>query len=329
MIPKTSIGLLALMMACMQILHSQSPVSKDQFSSRENISFLSSGVAIKGWLYLPKDTSKGKPPVVVMAPGVSGVKECNYDVYAEKFAKEGLAVVLFDYPNFGESGGNIRQEIDPWEQVESYRDAISFATTDKRLNASKIGVWGGSYAGGHAIVVSALDSRVTCFVAMTPYLGGYEVVSKIPEANRAYLASMFNKDRLNRIQNKAPMTIPVVTNQKGVFCFVQSINAYNFTESFKAYAPNWKNELTLKSLEMQLEYQPGSYIQRTGTKPKLIIAAKNDELIAQPQILAIFQQAAEPKSLLYVEGHHFSPYQESLNEAAAQSSAFFKKYLFN
>jgi len=325
---KTPLILFVVIISGLHLLHAQSAATKDELYSRENITFFSSGVTIKGWLYVPKDTSRGKPPVVVMAPGVSGVKECNYDVYAEKFANEGLAVVLFDYPNFGESGGNIRQEIDPWEQVESYRDAISFAAADKRLNAALIGVWGGSYAGGHSIVVSALDSRVTCFVALTPYLGGHELVSKIPAANRAYLASMFNTDRLNRLQNKAPMTIPVVSNQKGVFCFVQSINAYNFTESFKTYAPNWKNQVTLKSLEMQLDYQPGSYIKRTGTVPKLFILAKNDELIAQPLVLDAFQQAAEPKSLLFVEGHHFSPYQESLNEAAAHSITFFKKHLF-
>lgn len=312
----------------LNMAQSQNILISDSAYQRESISFYSSGIVVKGWLYMPLDTFNKKIPALIMAPGVSGVKECNYDKYAEKFAMAGFAVVLFDYPNFGESGGKIRQEIDPWEQVQSYRDAISFATTNKSINADKIGVWGGSYSGGHAIVVSSLDSRVKCFVAMTPYLGGMELISKIPEANRKYLATLFNADRLNRLQNKEPQMIPVVSEKKGTFCMVSSINAFNFTESYKAYATNWQNKITLKSMEMQLEYQPGSYIKRTVDKPKLFIVAKKDELVSEQQILDAYQQAAEPKSLVYVEGHHFSPYLESFNDAAEQALLFFKKYLF-
>ena len=40
----------------------------------------------------------------------------------------------------------------------------------------------------------------------------------------------------------------VVTDKKGAFCMVSSINAFNFTESYKSYALNWQNKITLKIL---------------------------------------------------------------------------------
>jgi fermentation-respiration switch protein FrsA (DUF1100 family) len=62
-----------------------------------------------------------------MAHGFSAVKEMYLDRFAEVFAEAGLGALVFDNRNFGASGGEPRQEIDPWEQVRDYRDAITFA----------------------------------------------------------------------------------------------------------------------------------------------------------------------------------------------------------
>ena len=294
---------------------------------RQDIQFYSSGFRLKGWLFLPADTVGKKFPVVVMAPGFSGTKECSYQFIAGNFAKSGLAVVLFDYPNFGESEGTFRQEVDPWLQIQGYRDAISYAITQPQINPDKVGVWGGSYSGGHAIVVSALDSRAKCFVAMTPYVSGYELVKQHSAATSQFLQQQFNKDRLNRLNGLPPKMIPVVTQKKGEFSAVGSSNAWDFVQRFADYAPAYQNSVTLKSLEMELEYEPGSYIERTGAKPKLFLLATQDELIPESQILSVYDRAAEPKSVARFEGHHFSAYMEKQQEVSRLAIDFFKKNL--
>jgi hypothetical protein len=45
----------------------------------------------------------------------------------QRFAAARLAVLLFDYRHFGESGGQPRQLIDIRQQLEDYRAAIRFA----------------------------------------------------------------------------------------------------------------------------------------------------------------------------------------------------------
>ena len=51
------------------------------------------------------------------------------------------------------SDGARRQHIDPWMQIEDYKNAISFAETLDEVDAARIGVWGLSYSGGHALIV--------------------------------------------------------------------------------------------------------------------------------------------------------------------------------
>jgi fermentation-respiration switch protein FrsA (DUF1100 family) len=114
------------------------------------------GETLAAWHYLPEQSS-GKVPTIVMAHGFSAVKEMYLDRFAEVFAEAGLGALVFDNRNFGASGGEPRQEIDPWEQVRDYRDAITFAETLPETDVDRIGIWGSSYSGGHVLVVGAIE----------------------------------------------------------------------------------------------------------------------------------------------------------------------------
>jgi len=295
--------------------------------SKQNISFLSNGILVKGWLFMPSAPPLEKFPAIVMAPGLSGTKECNYQFFASNFAQAGLIVLLFDYPNFGESGGLVRGEADPWQQVQAYRDGISFLETRAEVDADRIGVWGGSYSGGHALVVSAMDHRVKCVVAMTPFISGSYYVKHFPPELAAFLFQQFDADRLSRISGAEPVRIPVASNDNTQFTAVSGDQAWEFIQSFKDYAPTYENLITLKSLEMQLEYEPGYYVQDIGPIPKLFIIARNDELVPESLIVEAYQMATEPKKLMYLDGNHFSPYMEQLQQASDLAIEWFTVHL--
>ena len=124
------------------------------------------GVILRGWHYLPE--SAGPLPTVVMAHGYSAVKEMYLDRFAEAFADAGIGAVVFDNRNFGSSDGQPRQEIDPWQQIRDYRDAITWASGLPEVDPERIGIWGSSYSGAHVLVVGAIDRRVKCVVAQVP-----------------------------------------------------------------------------------------------------------------------------------------------------------------
>ena len=89
-------------------------------------------------------------------------------------ATAGHVVVAYDHRNFGDSDGEPRQELDPWVQVRDYRHAVTFAQSLDGVDADRVCVWGSSYAGGHVLVVGAIDGRVKCVVAQVPTISGWE-----------------------------------------------------------------------------------------------------------------------------------------------------------
>src|SRR5664280_3550736 len=60
----------------------------------EDVEFESAGSTIRGWLFRPGVSIPG--PAVVMAHGLSAVKEMFLDVYAEAFAGAGMTTLVYD-----------------------------------------------------------------------------------------------------------------------------------------------------------------------------------------------------------------------------------------
>jgi hypothetical protein len=93
------------------------------------------------------------------------------DRYAEMFAEAGVSALLYDHRNLGISGGEPRQEINPWVQSRGYRGAVTFAATIEGHDPERIGVWGDSYSAGQVFLVAACDTRIKVVVAQCPVFG--------------------------------------------------------------------------------------------------------------------------------------------------------------
>ena len=225
---------------------------------RRDVEFDAEGVTLRGWLYTP-DGASGPVPGVVMAHGFSAVKEMYLDRFAEAFAAAGLGALVFDNRNFGASDGEPRQEIDPWEQVRDYRDAITYARTLPEIDAERIGVWGSSYSGGHVIVLGAIDRRVKCVVAQVPLVSGHDNARLLVRADFiAGVRAAFDQDREARFRGEPPGMVPVVDpDPLGVSALPTPDSWAWFSETGKTRAPSWRNEVTLRSVEMFWEYEPG------------------------------------------------------------------------
>ncbi len=276
---------------------------------RQDIAFSAEGTTLRGWLYVP-DSGKGPFPTIVMAHGFSAVKEMYLDSFAEVFAQAGLAALVFDNRNFGASDGEPRQEIDPWMQVRDYRHAITYAGTRSEVDRNRIGVWGSSYSGGHVLLVSAIDRRVKCVVSQVPLVSGYRNILRLVRADfLAPTRAQLDQDREARFAGKAPAMIPVVSADPAGPAALPTADSYEwFTETGKTRAPAWKNEVTLRTIEMLMEYEPGSYIERISPTPLLMIIAAQDHLAVADEAFAAFNQAREPKKLVVLPTGHFDAY---------------------
>jgi uncharacterized protein len=296
---------------------------------RKDIEFKTeNGVTLRGWHYVP-DGRQGKAPTIVMAHGFSAVKEMYLDRFAEAFAAAGLACVVFDNRNFGASDGEPRQEIDPWQQVRDYRDAITYAETLEETDPARIGVWGSSYSGGHVLVVGAIDRRVKCVVAQVPLASGHGNAQRLIRAD--YLAGvqgMFAEDRRARMAGKTPAMIPVVAQDPASPSALPTPDSWVwFTETGRTRAPSWKNEVTLRSVEMFTEYEPGSYVSFISPTPLLMVVALGDVLTVADLALAAYERALEPKRLVTLQGGHFDAYVKDFEASSKPTVEWFTRHL--
>jgi hypothetical protein len=284
---------------------------------RKDIQIDGQGTTLRGWLYLPDQGENY--PLVVLAHGWAATKEMYLDDYAELFSRAGIAALVFDHRNFGASEGLPRQEMDPWAQVNDYRHAISFAHGMSEIDQSRIGVWGTSYSGGHAIVVGAIDRRVKCVVSQCPTISGWRnALRRFPGDALPAMKERFQNDRHARFRGEPPAMIPILPNLNLPDSESENVDDYAgpvgndgglwFSTMPRRRRAAWRNEITLHTLELYTEYEPGSYIERVSPTPLLVITADADTLVGTDEVLAAYGRALEPKRLLILPGGHYDLY---------------------
>jgi fermentation-respiration switch protein FrsA (DUF1100 family) len=105
-------------------------------------------------------------------------------------------------------------------------------------------------------------------------------------------------------------------------------------ETFEAYmalteiAPNWRNQVTLASLEKMREFDPVSLIHMMAPTALLLIPAEKDSLIPIDAVKATYERAREPKAISVLPIDHFAIYKEPwLSKAAGAAIEWFGKHL--
>lgn len=297
--------------------------------TRRDIEFDAEGVTLRGWFYPATAEDPGGTGTVVMAHGFSAVKEMYLDAYADAFAAAGLNVLVYDNRNLGASDGEPRQEIDPWMQIRDYRDAITYATTLPEVDADRIGVWGTSYAGGHVLVVAAIDRRVKAVVSQIPMISGHRNIRALVRPD--YLdgfRQLFDADRLSRFTGEAPARLPAVSKDPLEPSAMPTPDSYQwFTQTAASRAPAWRNETTLRSVELFSEYEPAAYVPFIAPTPLLMMPATNDVLTPTEFALDAFETAREPKQLHLLPGGHFDAYVDGFDISSGPAIDWFLNHL--
>ncbi len=269
-----------------------------------------------------------------MAGGWCYVKEIVQPRYAEMFAAAGYATVLFDYRNFGDSGGQRRQHIDPHLQIEDYRNAISFAETLEMVDPTRIGVWGLSYSGGHSLVLTAVDPRVKCAVSQIPVVDGY-LNMRLAHGTVAFrrLQQALLDARRRRFVTGEDTMVPHFIKDTA-----SEISAWPFPEGYDVFlhfqqneAPNYDFEATLESVELLMSYDVRPFLPRIVDTPTLVIVADNDDITLWEEEIAVYNAIPTAKKKLVVipESDHLALYskQNLLEQCAVAARDWFVERL--
>jgi fermentation-respiration switch protein FrsA (DUF1100 family) len=298
---------------------------------REHVTFLSEGLNCAGWLYMPDDLQDGENrPAIVMAHGFSALKEMHLDNFAQKFEEAGFVVLAFDYRYFGDSEGEPRGHLIPAEQHQDYKNAITWISLRAEVDPDRIGIWGSSYSGGHVLHLAAFDRRIKAAVAQVPLVNGWGNAQRLMRSDvfDEFLGALAH-DRAQRYVGEESAKVPVVAPE-GEPSALPTPESYEwFTQLGETVAPNWRNEVSLESMEAFLEYDPAGSIHLISPTPLLMVVAEKDTLTPTDMAIAAYERALEPKKLVILEGgKHFDAYTgPGLSQSAPPAVEWFERHL--
>ena len=292
------------------------------------VTYYSDGTACYAKVFFPKGFSaQGKTPGVVLGQGWAG-SHFSIEKYGARFADRGLVAMVIDYRGWGMSdgfasvvgpdrvGGDYhrdevrftttkadvvikRTRLLPLRQVDDYRNAISFLQGEPGVNPERIGVWGSSYAGGHSLVVAALDARVKAVAVQVPGIAGQNTR---PTPFR--LEGKLLEDAIKRAR----------TGQGA-----------EYETGFSA-----RRMVDVETQQAVAEYRPMNYVEYIGTRPVLFIVAQHDQLINNENAArAAYNILPGPKDYVEIPAiTHFQMYiQDAFEQSSNAAAAWFQKYL--
>lgn len=294
----------------------------------EEVEFPSDGATLRGRLY---SHNKLLNPTVVMAHGTSATISMVADSYAEKIFAAGFDVLLYDNKNFGISGGEPRQQINPWIQARGYRDAVTYLR--RRPDIGKIALWGDSYTAMIVLVAGALIQDIAAIVAQIPACGVQLPVVGPSNATLAEIQKILDSGDIEGgpEQTTGPMLV-VSSDQINAPSLLAPIQAYRwFIEYGGRFGTKWENRASrvIPNTAVPFHaYLTAPYLDM----PVQVMIGRDDEMIHCNRAVqqAVFDKIPNQKELYEIDGGHFGLLHQPgslFDEAVAQQTGFLKRAL--
>lgn len=307
-------------------------IEDDPTWQRHDVAFATTdGVQLRGWLFVPTAAvDEAGAPGVVMSHGFSATRHMGLPGYAEELAAVGIAVLLYDHRNLGDSDGAPRAEIDPWIQSLDTRTALRWLSDRPEVDGERLGLWGSSFSAGEALAVAAVEPLVKAVVASVPFAALGDLAPDAVEDRRLRFEAM--ADVLDgRVPPPADPTIgpmPVVREpESNIAGFLDQPESAEWFLASGTDGTGWANEVTVR-FSADPPFDPGACVPEIAPTPVLMIVATDDRVAATQLALDTFALAGEPKELVMVEGHHFSAYAGAgFEQASAATVDFFLRHL--
>jgi len=284
----------------------------------EAVTFESEGVRCEADLYLPRD---GEPPwpTVVLAHVFGAERTWGLSRFAERFARAGLAALVFDYRHLGDSDGTPRRLIDPDRQQDDWAAALEYVRSLDEVDEERVALWGSSFSGGHALEVARQDPAVRAVVAQVPFVDGRATVAHqtSDRSTRSRMGMMARAvaDRALAVVGLGPVCVPMVS-EPGEGGLVDSPGAET---GFLALVPDGEEPVNSTPARIVLDlpfYRPGRRADEVDV-PVHVVVAEEDRLLPRGPTERAIDRLADPSVHRVSTGHfgvHYDPWFEPVVE---------------
>jgi fermentation-respiration switch protein FrsA (DUF1100 family) len=289
---------------------------------RTDLEFDSGGTACAAWLYRPESTTPS--PCVVMAHGLSAVRDQRLDAYAERFAQAGMSVLLFDYRHFGDSGGEPRQLVSVRRQLEDWRAAVATARTLAGVDAKRIALFGTSLSGGHVQTLAAQDDAFMAVVAQAPFCGGAGSPMPSPSAAMGLMTAVL-RDAVGSLFGRAAYLIPAV-GLPGTVAIMTTPDAVPGFANITQSGSTWRNEVCARLMLEIGGYRPGGSAAKI-TCPILYSIAEEDRVLGSKGAHDAARRAPRAEVGSYACGHFDVYVQPHWEQIVSDQTEFLARHL--
>lgn len=298
----------------------------------EKVTFASAGVTCAAYLGVPEGGEGAPHPAVVLGHGF-GIRKESLVTEAEHLTAAGFVTLAIDYRTFGESGGEPRGSLFPLNEVEDFRNAISYLQHRPEVDPERVGIWGVSFGGGVVLMTAAVDRRVRAVVAVAPIVNGrrwlnaiwgnarFEELRELVEADRAHRWGGGLSDRIAMGGTDLPAALPL--DERG-----SRWNERSMAEHGRPLL-NGTGRITVESIEKVLEWEPDRFIDRIAPRPLLIVTPGGwDIMHIFEHTSEAYARAGEPKRLIPLRCDQMDVYLPPWQGVALDHATFwFKEHL--
>ncbi len=197
------------------------------------------GKKMRGWLYRPYQSIHD---VVILNGNVGNVKEQGSLPYAKLLANRGIAALVFDFVNFGESEGNVRNLEDPGQKIDDFRGAVDFVANIDTFAGARISLAGLGSSAGYIAHEAAGDNRVDRVLMIAPFFHGRLVEKQQFEAGRKLSAARQANHQFQQDQVLTYIPVASFSENTAVLTSNAESDIDYYLNPDRGNIPQWQNQ---------------------------------------------------------------------------------------
>ncbi|GKW18071.1 membrane protein [Pectobacterium carotovorum subsp. carotovorum] len=292
---------------------------------------------VTGNLFIPKGINQNaKNPAIVVGHPMGAVKEQSSNLYAQKLAEQGFVTLAIDLSFWGESEGKPGHLIAPEIYSDDFSAAVDYLSTQRYVDAEKIGVLGICGSGSFVISAAKIDPRMKAIATVSMYDMGSAARNGLNHAftleQRKALIKSAAEQRLAEFKGGEIAYIPGTVNKLDESTPAIQREFFDFYRTERGgYTPQGEKEaLTTKpmlsSMGKFMNFYPFNDIETISPRPMLFITG--DQAHSKEFSEDAYKRAGQPKELYIVpNAGHVDLYDRTDLIPFAKLTSFFKDNL--
>lgn len=298
-------------------------------------SFFSDGYKLWAQLLLPAGLEPGeRRPAIIECPGFrhgatdsSSLGRRASTHTTNLLLEAGFIVLIPHCRGMGKSEGrpgyeNPRARLNPFEQIEDLRNAITYLQQRSDVDPEQIGAYGFSYGGALSPYLAAVDRRVKCCVGALGVGDGTEWMRGI---RRDWEFRALKERVANDLRDQVLTGQPEFVDPLEILLTDPASMEVGRAHPNTAYAGL---QFTLDSAHYIMNFKTVDVADQIAC-PLLIIGGEDDSLCPVDDFVKVFEKAREPKKLVIMPGTgHYDTYlPENIDKAAIPLVEWFSQWL--